>query len=245
MQSNRFRGRQYPSAAFTLIELLVVIAIIGILLSVLIPALGKAKKQVRAVVCRSNLHQIGLAVALYADANQNYIPRGNPDNPWFMRFLPYLGHDQQQKDYRDVRIYKCPDFPRTGVGENNISNANQTLCYVVSSWTFNNRSDTIGHEIRVETKLSEFRHPGSTIYMADHEDGPWRPIIQTADDGTSLERCDIWAPTHLPSSTNQDPTWGRRIARARHRDGCNVLFLDYHSEYIPADAMTVDMWRDK
>jgi prepilin-type processing-associated H-X9-DG protein len=35
------------------------------------------------------------------------------------------------------------------------------------------------------------------------------------------------------------------LARARHRDGCNVLFLDYHSEYIPADAMTVDMWRDK
>jgi prepilin-type N-terminal cleavage/methylation domain-containing protein/prepilin-type processing-associated H-X9-DG protein len=244
MQSNRFRGRSYPMAAFTLIELLVVVAIIGILLSVLIPALGKAKKQVCAVVCRSNLHQIGMAVALYADAHQNYVPRGNPDNPWFMRFLPYLGHDQRQKDYRDVKIYKCPDFPRTGVGENNIPNAKQTLCYVVSSWTFNDRFDKIGHEIREATKLSEFRHPGSTIYMADHEDGAWRPIIQSSTD-PGLDRCDIWIPTHLPSSNDQDRYRGRRIARARHRDGCNVLFLDYHSEYIPADTMTVDMWRDK
>lgn len=244
MRHNRFLGPSQSPAAFTLIELLVVIAIIGILLAVLVPALGKAKRQVRAVVCRSNLHQIGLAVSLYADANENYIPRGNPVNPWFVRFLPYLGHDQRQKDYRNVRIYKCPDFPRTGAGENDISNAKQTLCYVVSSWTFDNDKDKVGHETREVTKLSEFRHPGSTIYMADHEDGAWRPIIQSSsDDG--LDRCDIWTPTHLPTSNDTDRYRGRRIARNRHRDGCNVLFLDFHSEYIPAEDMTVDMWRDK
>lgn len=244
MQPHRFYGRVLPPAAFTLIELLVVIAIIGILLSVLIPALGKAKKQVRTVVCRSNLHQIGLAVALYADAHENYIPRGNPVNPWFVRFLPYLGHDQRQNDYRNVGIYKCPDFPRTGVGENNISNAKQTLCFVVSSWTFKDRFDKTGQEIRIETKISEFRHPGTTIYMADNEDGPWRPIIQSSTD-PGLDRCDIWTPNHLPTSNNTDRYQGRRIARARHREGCNVLFLDHHSEYIPAEDMTVDMWRDK
>ncbi len=236
--------RRIPLDGFTLVELLVVIAIIGILLAVLVPALGKAKKQVRAVVCRSNLHQIGMAVALYADAYENYIPRGNPVNPWFMRFLPFLGHDQRQKDYRDVKIYKCPDFPQTGVGENNISNAKQTLCYVVSSWTFDNSKDMTGHETREVTKVSEFRHPGSTIYMADHEAAPWRPIIQSSTD-PGLDRCDIWTPTHLPTSTNTDRYQGRRIARDRHREGCNVLFLDYHSEYIPAENMTVDMWRDQ
>lgn len=231
-------------AAFTLIELLVVIAVIGVLLSVLIPSLGKAKRQTRAIVCRSNLHQIGLAVNLYADAHQSFVPRGDPINPWFIRYMPYLGHEFRQKDYRDVRIYKCPDFPQAGVGENNVSNAKQTLCYVVSSWTFDGRSDRTGHEIREPTKLSEFRHPATTIYMADNEDAPWRPIIQTStDDG--LDRCDIWTPTHLPTSTNQDRYRGRRIAQKRHKDGCNVLWLDYHSDYVPADEMTVDMWRDK
>ena len=53
--------------AFTLIELLVVIAIIALLLSVLLPALKEAKKQARAVICRSNVRQIGLAAILYAD----------------------------------------------------------------------------------------------------------------------------------------------------------------------------------
>ncbi len=53
--------------AFTLIELLVVVAIIAVLVAVLLPALALARSQARAVVCMSNLRQIGVAASLYWD----------------------------------------------------------------------------------------------------------------------------------------------------------------------------------
>jgi prepilin-type N-terminal cleavage/methylation domain-containing protein/prepilin-type processing-associated H-X9-DG protein len=62
--------------AFTLIELLVVIAIISLLVSILVPALARAKAASKITYCASNLHQLGVGVASYANVNKGMIPIG-------------------------------------------------------------------------------------------------------------------------------------------------------------------------
>ena len=225
---------------FTLIELLVVIAIIALLMGILMPALSKAKKQARATTCLANLKQIGLAAALYAEDYDSFIPRGagGGDSIWFIQFLPYVGQKQNRGDYRNVKMYRCKSFPRTGNGLYNIPNSSQTVCYVINDWTFSGRTDNTCRSFNKLTRLSVFKRRAYTIYMADNEAGSWRPIIEDKD-SLEIARCDIFDPGHMPTSDSKDITRGRRIARERHREGCNVLFLDWHSEYIRAEEMPV------
>jgi len=60
--------------ALTLIELLVVLAIIGILTSLLLPAMARAKAKAYNTVCVNNLRQLGIATRVYSEDNNNRLP---------------------------------------------------------------------------------------------------------------------------------------------------------------------------
>ena len=102
---------------FTLIELLIVIAIIGILASLLLPALGQARKSAQATVCVSNSKQLTLAITAYTDDNDNYYPRYGGNICWDDQIVDYAGitwtPDQKnmaslQNVTAEPKLFLCP-----------------------------------------------------------------------------------------------------------------------------------------
>ena len=68
--------RNRPARAFSLVELLVVVGIIAVLIALLLPALGKARRQAQQVACLSNLRQVGAALLAYAGEQRGWFPAG-------------------------------------------------------------------------------------------------------------------------------------------------------------------------
>ena len=121
----RLFERQDPVArsAFTLVELLVVIAVIAILAGLVLPALARAKQKAYQTTCLSNLKQIGIAIHLYGEDNEDYLPGpalsgATPDydknSSWQLIYYiaDYLGYPAPSGTRRTVEIFICPSYRR-------------------------------------------------------------------------------------------------------------------------------------
>lgn len=90
--TTKYRGGSDPlsvrARAFTLVELLVVIGIIAILISILVPVIGKARRTSNDVYCRSNLKQVALASRMYANDFYDHYPDGYTVGGAVVRVLP-------------------------------------------------------------------------------------------------------------------------------------------------------------
>jgi prepilin-type processing-associated H-X9-DG protein len=115
-QASRVASRR---VAFTLVELLVVIGIIALLISILIPALNKARFSAQTLSCLSRIRQISFAINMYASENKGALPRFKPSadyntNPtarwkhdWVTLCLPYLGKFAKGPS-NPIEFLQCP-----------------------------------------------------------------------------------------------------------------------------------------
>ena len=117
------RSAKCTRRAFTLVELLVVIATIGLLVALLLPAIGSVRESAMRTQCASNMRQLGLAMLLYTDAHGGKIPPStctvnNVELAWIEQLAPYI---------EDVDVLRmCPNDPH-GAGRVELGETSYTM----------------------------------------------------------------------------------------------------------------------
>jgi len=170
---------------FTLIELLVVVAIIGILASLLLPTLGKARTRAKIAVCTSNQKQLNTIIIMYSDDNDFFAPLSK--GGW-TSWDDYLSsHDGRSKDsnllfanptakIEDLgeshgAVYRCPtDEIQNEYGpDTEILGRSYSMTYKYRADNSNPHTKFMGiSHSSVSRKFTDINKPSKTIMIFDY-----------------------------------------------------------------------------
>ncbi len=211
------------SRAFTLIELLVVISIIALLVGILLPALGAARRSAQKAVCLSNERQLGVAVFTYATANDQYVPLGYSGSLDFSYFLYSQFYDNNapwgtlyfSDDSIQTRdVWLCPSASGPEWLNEHIENS----VFPVPKAGDNETLDTASHYASRPFRYANIDPKPDTYWNYD-------PAL-TKHKVANMDKDDIGSSVAIIA----DMFAGPDLIKARHEKSINVTYGDGSSE---------------